>query len=241
VQPSRRLHFCQLVLDANDHAPIGFDLRFAGTAEKAKAAALPFEMGPGSHQAAALIVEVREFDLQRTFARLGASSKDFQDQAGAIEHLRVPCLLEVALLHRRQRAVHHHEFCRMRADEADDFFDLALADIGRRPDLADGRDDRVLHIEIDRTGEPGRLFEARGNAARQNGVCRTPIARSLFQVRANDDDPSCGVTPGRPRTVDACFFFSTGFQSVLSQAGASSLPSNNWIGAPGMMVEIACL
>ncbi len=50
-----------------DQPAVGLDLRLAGTAEKAEPTALPLQMGPGPHQPRALVVQVREFDLQRTF------------------------------------------------------------------------------------------------------------------------------------------------------------------------------
>jgi len=53
---------------------------------------------------------MRKFDLQRAFLGLGAAAEDFEDQPGAIENLGVPGLLEIALLDRRQRAIHHHQF-----------------------------------------------------------------------------------------------------------------------------------
>ena len=114
MQPSRRLHFLEFVLEPRDaiadQAAVGFDLGFAGTAHEAEAAALAFQMGPRPHQAAALIVQMRKLDLQRAFLGLGAAAEDFQDQAGAVEHLGVPGLLQIALLDRRQRAIHHHQF-----------------------------------------------------------------------------------------------------------------------------------
>jgi hypothetical protein len=83
------------------------------------------------------------------------------------------------------------------ADESCDLLDLALAEIGRRPDLAQRRNDGVLHIEVDRTSKSARLIETRGNAARERGFCRrAPIAWPLSQVGANDQDPSCGLAPG---------------------------------------------
>lgn len=50
VQAACRLYFSDLVLDANDtfadHAAVGLDLGFARSPEKAKTAALAFEMSP---------------------------------------------------------------------------------------------------------------------------------------------------------------------------------------------------
>jgi hypothetical protein len=69
---------------------------------------------------------------------------------------------------------------------------------------------------------------------------RIGLAAAHSKIRADDNHPPGGLTPGRPRTVGAPVKIA-GFQSGHSQAGASSPPSNNWIGAPGMMVEIACL
>ena len=92
---------------------------------------------------------MRQFDLQRAFLGLGAAAEDFEDQPGAVEHLGVPGLLEIALLDRRQRAIHHHQFDVVPGDEADDLLDLALAEIGRGPDLADRRDQRIRDRQID--------------------------------------------------------------------------------------------
>ena len=63
------------------------------------------KMGPGPHQPAALVVERGQLDLQAAFMRAGARAEDLQDQAGAVDDLGVPGLLEVALLHRRQLVV----------------------------------------------------------------------------------------------------------------------------------------
>ena len=55
-----------------------------------------------------------QFDLQRALSRRGAAAEDFQNEPGAVEHLGVPGLLQIALLDRRERAIHHHQlglFC----------------------------------------------------------------------------------------------------------------------------------
>ena len=116
-----------------DHAPVGFELRLARPAEKAEAAALALKMGPGADQPAFLIIEMRVLDLQRAFARARAPAEDFQDQSGAIDDLRAPGLFEIALLHRRNRAIHHHHGRGKAFDQPGNLIDLAGADIGRRP------------------------------------------------------------------------------------------------------------
>ena len=88
-----------------DQAAVGFDLGFAGAAQKAEAAALALQMGPAAHQARALIGQMRQLHLQPPFPRARALAEDLQDQRGAVEHLGRPGLFQVALLH-RARAAH---------------------------------------------------------------------------------------------------------------------------------------
>ena len=153
VQAPRRLHFFDIALEPRDaladQAAVGLDLGFAGAAHESEAAALALQMGPGSHQAAALIIQMRELDLQRAFLGLGAAAEDFQNQPGAVENLGVPGLLQIALLDRRQRAIHHHQFDMLAGNEPDDLLDLALAEIGRGPDLADTERSALRDRQID--------------------------------------------------------------------------------------------
>ncbi len=190
---------------------------------------------------------MRQFDLQRALLGFGAAAEDFEDQPGAIENLGAPGLLEIALLDRRQRTIHHHQFDVVAGDEADDLLDLALAEIGRGPDLTDRRNHRIRDGQIDGARQTDGFLEPRLRIAQDVGIAedmlirlRLGIAAAHPQIRADDDHPPVSFTPCRPRTVGTPFDLS-GFQSDHSQAGASSPPSNNWIGAPGMMVEIACL
>jgi hypothetical protein len=245
VQPPRRLHLLDFVFEPDDaladQAAIRLDLGFAGTAHETKTAALALQMGPGPHQPRALVVQMRQFDLQRAFPGLGAAAEDFQDQPGAVEHLGVPGFLEIALLDRRQRAIHHHQLDLVAGDEPCDLLDLALAEIGRGPDLADRRNQCVRDRQINGARQANGFLQPRLGAAHDIMLRRRiGFAPAHAQIRADDDHPPALIAPCRPRTVGSPFKVS-GFQSDHSQAGASSPPSNNWIGAPGMMVEIACL
>jgi hypothetical protein len=104
---------------------------------------------------------MREFDLQCAFPGLGAAAEDFQNQPGAVEYLGVPGLLKIALLDRRQRAIHHHQFDLLPGDQSDDLLDLALAEIRRGPDLTDRRNQRLRDRQIDGAGETHGFLEPR--------------------------------------------------------------------------------
>jgi len=205
VELAGPLYALQFALDLGDafgdQATIGLDLGLAGTAQKAEAAALALKMGPGPHQAAALIIEVGELDLERALPGPRPSAEDFQDQAGAVEHLGVPRLLQVALLHRRERAIHHHQGGLMGLHEARQFFHLALADIGRGAQLGQRHQAGGDHFEIDGARKPDRLFEP--------GVGRPALhgrGRTLAHIRPDDDGTAgraLGRTQGRLMLVAA--------------------------------------
>ena len=163
VERARALDLGELGLDLGeallDHAAVGLELGLAGAAEKAEAAALALEMGPGAHQPALLISQVRMFDLQRAFAGPRASAENFQDQPGAVDDLGVPGLLQIALLDRRKRAVHHHDAGLERSDQARDLLDLALAEERRGAQRAEHDDAGLRDVEIDGACEADRLVE----------------------------------------------------------------------------------
>ena len=73
-----------------------------------------------------------------------------------------------------------------------------------------------------------RFHDFQQNLGIARNIARLPlgVAAARAQVRADDDHPPALLGPRRPRTVGIPFTVE-GFQSVHSQAGASSPPSNN--------------
>jgi hypothetical protein len=79
---------------------------------------------------------MREFDLQLAFLRLGTAAKDLENEPRTVEHLGFPFVFKVTLLDRRQCTIHHNELHILPLDQSDHLLDLAFAEIGRRPNLA---------------------------------------------------------------------------------------------------------
>jgi hypothetical protein len=69
-----------------------------------------------------------QFDLESALFRPCTSPEDFKDQAGAVDDLCAPGLLEIALLYRAERAIHDDETDLLSPDQPGQFLDLAAAD-----------------------------------------------------------------------------------------------------------------
>ena len=75
-----------------EQAAVGFELRFAGTAQ-ADTALLPLEVGPAAHQSRRQVLQLRELDLQLAFEAARALREDVENQSGAIEHATLAAAL----------------------------------------------------------------------------------------------------------------------------------------------------
>ena len=153
-----------------DHAAIGFDLRFARTPEEAESAALPFEVGPASDEAALLIVQMRKLDLQPAFSGRGSFSENFEDQRRSIDDLAIEFRLEVALLDRRQRSIHDDEIDLVLDRQRGEARDLAAAEEGSGADLADGHQLGMGDHGADRLRQPDRLCDPLARLKRATNV-----------------------------------------------------------------------
>jgi hypothetical protein len=169
VQLAGACHRLQLAAQPGDllldQPAVDLELGLARAADGAKAAALPLQVGPRPHQAGALVVQPRQLDLQPALVGAGAIGENLQDEAGAVQHLGLPGLLQVALLHRADLAVDHHQLGIVRLHPRADVVDLAAAQQGRRARAVDVDRHAVDHDQAERAGQADGLRQRAFRAA----------------------------------------------------------------------------
>src|ERR1700730_16931744 len=111
-------------------------------------------MGPRSNQSRFLVGEMGELDLQHAFTFSCSSSKNLEDQSGAIDDLGRKRIFEIALLHRRQAAIHDNEIDLFGAYQSRELGGFAFAEVTRRPDLRKRSDLPRDNFNADRLGKP---------------------------------------------------------------------------------------
>ncbi len=221
----------QLLLDPHDPlgdpAPVELELALARAAQEAEAAALALEMGPGAHQPRALVGERGQLDLEHALAGVGALAEDLQDQAGTVDDLGLPEPLEVALLHRRQGGVDHHELGGVDLQRLAELLGLARAEQRGRHLLAQRHGFGTGDLEVDRARETDRLGEpGRGRASTD--------AAGLVR----GEHPSAAAAAAAARSV------SEGVDVADQPCGcccSSAAGSYRRTAAEGITVDTACL
>src|SRR5262245_56788710 len=106
-------------------------------------------MRPAAHQAAALIGKMRQLDLQASFSRQGALAENLQNETGAIEHLRTPGLLQIALLDRAYGMIDDDKLGAGFVDALGDLLNFAGAQKRRRARAHEWDDLGHAHIKAD--------------------------------------------------------------------------------------------
>ena len=138
------------------------------------------------------------------------------------------------------------------AHEPGDLLDLALAEIGRRPQRRRATTTIALDdVEVDRGGKPDRLVEARLGGARVGGAARSAGPPRRTACGARDRGRRTSVARARARRPSrgsrraAARRSSPRRRAARVTSGLFGAPrppgSNSCTGWPGMMVEIACL
>ena len=150
----------QLLHALAEQAAIELELRFARTAQADRAAALALQMRPAAHEARRHVLQLRELDLQLAFVRARALREDVEDQPGAIDDAALGELFEIALLHRRERAVDEDQIRVERLALLGELLGLAGADEVARVRPVDARGQRADDARAGRARELAELIES---------------------------------------------------------------------------------
>ena len=170
VQPARPPHVLQLQPQPRnpvaDQPPIRLNLRLARPAQKPKAAALALQMGPGAHQPGALILQMRQLDLQNALTGPRPRAKNIQDQPRPVDHFCAPGRLQIPLLHRRQSGIHNNHIHRGLRHRLARQLHLPLAEQGRGRNAAGDEHMLIHHHQANTRRQPHSLGQPRLRRAR---------------------------------------------------------------------------
>ena len=176
-------------------------------------------MSPAADQAALLVVEMRQFDLQSPFCGRCPLAEDFEDQARAVDDLTRQLLFEITLLDRTQRTVDNNQFGVVLFAGNPDVFDLACPEQEVRPNLTHRKNEAVLDLDTDGERQP------------------LGLAQTAFGVEVIAFSPNIGANDKGPRTARN-LAEEIVVEAQLSSSSQSSVRST---GVAGWMVETACL
>ena len=134
---------------------------------------------------------------------MGASAENFQNQPDTIEHLGVPRLLEITLLHGRESAVHHHDVRFVGFDDAGDLLDLAFAEKRARADIGNRAPRRLARCSDQSPARVQPLLRVLPRANAAPGAHARPLRPASSPRRCGSiDDRASGLTDPLPRLGD---------------------------------------
>ncbi|MNS72236.1 hypothetical protein D3C72_1056380 [compost metagenome] len=186
-------HLLQLLLELYDailqQSSVGLDLSFTRTTHEARTTALALKVGPASDEAALLVVQMREINLQRAFLGGGAAAEDFKDETRAVDDLGIPLLFEISLLHRGQRMIDDHQAGIRLIEQMANFLDLAGSEQCRRARLVHRNDETLRHLQIDGERQTlGFLKLGFNGTAGSDGACRRIAIFALLLEDGHEDN-----------------------------------------------------
>ncbi len=189
VSPERGYPHAQRGEAVAHTAPVGLELGLPGAAG-ADAAAETGELQALADEAREQPCQLRDLDLEPSFAGAGALGEDVEDQVRAVEHLGAEGLGEIALLSRGQFVLEQGEVRAPLLEQLGQFGGLAAADerrgVGAVAALMEGADD----LGAGRDRQPPELVErllrgptrrdraAAGRRGRPSRAARRDAARS---------------------------------------------------------------
>ena len=155
-------------------------------------------------------------------------AKNFEDQTGAVNNLRLPAPFQIALLHWAQYAIKDNHADRVFADQFAEVFQGPAPKEIAWPRTSDSGDLGTDDVEADRSRETDRFLQP---SLDQTARCRGRLLTGgRFQCRMHYECAACRGTVRAGSCVCAA-----------QDSAISLLGSNSWIGCPGITVEIACL
>src|ERR1041385_326305 len=147
-------------------------------------------MGPGSNQPAQLITERGKFHLELAFGGAGAGPEDLQDEAGAVDDLAAPLLLQITLLHWSKRMIDDGEADLLGFNQFRIALHRPLAEQRRWPKPLQRGDFRMRNIEVYGSGKADRLLQLLFSGA--------SIQAAMLERRVKDQR---GADPGHGAAI----------------------------------------
>src|SRR5215467_1656557 len=167
---------------------------------------------------------MRQLDLQRALARTRAASKYLEDQSCTVDDLGGPGFLEIALLDRRDRAIHDNDRRGQTFRKAGNLVDFAFADVGRRADFAECNQPRFDHGQIDGPRQADGLLNARLRRSLTGRRAYRALDGWPLEPRLNNNRPA-GLDTRRCRAQQISALIATAYFQ-------SGLVSRRWLVSP---------